>query len=453
MTSFRFFCRINHYSRSIVFSFILIFLLLIDLSSAQVHDFVRIATYNIKYFSTDVVDQGDRLDKLKSVIEALDTDVLGLEEINDRAALHLLFPSSQHDILIDDTSQDDQDVALVVRHPCRVEGDKSTPLFVFPGSAYNRAFPKHRDLLNARIICPEAQPFTVFVHHAKSRVGGRAKTDLQRVDASQKILSYLKNPDEFSDQQWVVMGDFNDNPDDASANILETGDPNASGREENDPDTFAVNLTEQLLIEDHVSHGLNSQSIHDGKTDTWIPGSRKKNNDGRGTDENTGPILFDQIMVSKELSRFYVPDSIQVFNEPEAVMGNRQNRASDHIPVYADFIFPEDSTSDVNIIITRLLPDPVGSDTENEIVTLKNKGSVAISFQGWTLKDADDHTMSLGGISIEPGKELKIIRQGSPLSLNNNGDTIRLFGSDGIIRNERTYTKDQVKEGKEIKFE
>jgi hypothetical protein len=39
---------------------------------------VRVATYNIKYLSTDVQSQGDRLNKLQQVIELLDADVIGL---------------------------------------------------------------------------------------------------------------------------------------------------------------------------------------------------------------------------------------------------------------------------------------------------------------------------------------------------------------------------------------
>lgn len=90
-----------------------VLLLVASSVSAQVQDIVRVGTYNvgtynIKFFSTRVVDQGDRLQKLQAVIEAVDADVLGLQEIEDRAALHLLFPPSQHDILIDDGSGDRQ---------------------------------------------------------------------------------------------------------------------------------------------------------------------------------------------------------------------------------------------------------------------------------------------------------------------------------------------------------
>jgi endonuclease/exonuclease/phosphatase family metal-dependent hydrolase len=423
-------------------------------TAAQVREFVRLGTYNIKFLNTQVVDQGDRLAKLRTVIESLDADVLGLQEIDDRAALHILFPASQHDILIDDQSSSNQDVALVVRRPCTIVGQVSVPGFVFPGAAHDSAFPGRRDLLKAKVACPAALPFTIFVHHAKSRLEGRTTTEPRRIEASRKILAFLRNPEEFNEQLWAIVGDFNDNPDDASANILETGDPNAVGREENDPDPFAVNLTEALLRDDHVSHGHTSSSIAGSKVDTRKPGSRTKNNDARGTNENTGPILFDQILVSQAFSQHHVANSIQIFDGVSGVQGNRQTRASDHLPVAADFSFagPIPLAGDT-VVISRLLPDPAGRDVDNERVVLKNKGQAAVTLQGWTLEDADGHSVRLDGLSVNANAELVILRLGSPLSLNNNGDTVRLKDATGAMRSERTYTAAQVRPGIEIVFE
>jgi hypothetical protein len=56
---------------------------------------VRVATYNIQFLSTDVVNQGDRLNKLRDVITVLDAHVIGLQEIADRAALERVFPPTE----------------------------------------------------------------------------------------------------------------------------------------------------------------------------------------------------------------------------------------------------------------------------------------------------------------------------------------------------------------------
>jgi hypothetical protein len=39
---------------------------------------IRVATYNIQFLSTDVVNQGDRLSKLRAVMAILDAYVIGL---------------------------------------------------------------------------------------------------------------------------------------------------------------------------------------------------------------------------------------------------------------------------------------------------------------------------------------------------------------------------------------
>ena len=60
---------------------------------------------------------------------------------------------------------------------------------------------------------------------------------------------------DFDDRDFILVGDFNDNPDDRSLNILETGDPNAPGGPEGIDGPFLSNLTEPLMAAGHVSHG------------------------------------------------------------------------------------------------------------------------------------------------------------------------------------------------------
>lgn len=143
---------------------------------------VRVATYNIKFLSTNVQQEGDRLTKLREVIALLDADVIGLQEIADHAALELVFPPQDWHLVIDDDSPDAQDVALVVRKPFSVLGlppdlDADDQHFLF-SSASNDLFPNRRGLLAVEVKVPnDSATFFVLVHHAKSRVGGRAVTD------------------------------------------------------------------------------------------------------------------------------------------------------------------------------------------------------------------------------------------------------------------------------------
>lgn len=121
-------------------------ILLFAPQSSWAEQSVRIATYNIKFLSTGVQQQGDRLTKLRQVIELLEADVIGLQEIADRAALELLFPPAEWRIVIDDQSNESQDLAAVVRRPFRIVNfgpglDADDEHFLFPASGDNLAFP------------------------------------------------------------------------------------------------------------------------------------------------------------------------------------------------------------------------------------------------------------------------------------------------------------------------
>jgi hypothetical protein len=78
----------QYVTTSYVFGFVALLVFTTAAWSAQ----MRVATYNIQFLSTEVVNQGDRLSKLQEVIALLDAHVIGLQEIADRAALELVFP-------------------------------------------------------------------------------------------------------------------------------------------------------------------------------------------------------------------------------------------------------------------------------------------------------------------------------------------------------------------------
>jgi len=99
----------------------------------------------------------------------------------------------------------------------------------------------------------ESATFVVIVHHGKSRAGGLAATDARREGAARAMLRVFER--DFDDRDFILVGDFNDNPDDCSLNILETGDPNTPGGPEEIDGPFLSNLTEPLMAAGHVSHG------------------------------------------------------------------------------------------------------------------------------------------------------------------------------------------------------
>jgi hypothetical protein len=81
------------------------------------------------------------------------------------------------------------------------------------------------------------------------------------------------------------------------------------------------------------------------------------------------------------------------------------------------------------MIISRLLPDPVGADEQQESVTIENRGALAVSLFGWTLGDRSGATWRLTG-SIAPGRSRTFKRRGQAMTLNNAGDEVVL--RDGV---------------------
>jgi endonuclease/exonuclease/phosphatase family metal-dependent hydrolase len=420
---------------------------------------VRVATYNIKFLSTNVSTQGDRLSKLKNVIALLDADVIGLQEIADRAALQLLFPAQDWHIVIDDESSDNQDVALAVRKPLRVLGvnadlDADDSNFLFSDPADNVLFPNRRDALSVEVGFPtQDETFFVIVLHMKSRVGGRGNTDPQREGAAQKLVGVLKQ--QFSERDFIVLGDFNDNPDDKSLNILETGDADATGGAEELDGPFLKNLVEPLLADGHVSHGRTAGDITGNRVNTIDATSRERNNDARGTNQNTGDILFDQILIPMWMENRYVANSAKIFDDEVGVRGTDADRASDHLPVFAEFVFGADEPEQPivsGLRIVSLLPNPHGIDAGKEEAIIANPTAAAATVAGWGLRDRAGNTFALTG-SVSANSRLTILLPPNSVPLNNDGDDLSLIDPQNQIKHRVTYTGAQAQSGQRITFQ
>jgi hypothetical protein len=123
-------------------------------------------------------------------------------------------------LLIDDDSADVQDLAVAIRKPLRVVGlppdlDADDAQFLFAREA-ELLFPNRCDLLGVAVQLPdESATFVVMVCHAKSRAGGRAATDPRREGAARVMLRALER--DFDEKDFILLGDFNDNPDDRNA--------------------------------------------------------------------------------------------------------------------------------------------------------------------------------------------------------------------------------------------
>lgn len=430
---------------------------------AQSPETVRVASYNIQFLNASISQA--RRTALQQVVSQLDADVIGLEEIADRPALANLFPPQDWHIIIDDDSTDSQDVACVVNKTrfdvigfgANLKAQDAN--FLFPSAGDDSEFPNRRDVLVVEIRPKQAsggapiESFFVMVIHAKSRLGGRSVTDPRREQAAVKIVNRLKA--DFANRNFILLGDFNDDPDDRSLNILETGDVNAVGGAEELEGPFLLNLMEPLVAQDRVSEGRTAGDIVGDKIVTVDTGSRKRNNDQRGTNQNSGDILFDQILIPVWMKSRYVGGSAAIFDDKAALQGSSSSRASDHLPVYAEFVLgpaPDDGPpAATGVRIVSVLPNPTGGDPGNEEVTLRNFGMGAVTLTNWKLRDRSGNQFTLSG-TIAAGATLVIRLPANTLPLNNDGDDIILINAPGQQQHAVSYTGAQAQSGQVVVF-
>ena len=96
-----------------------------------------------------------------------------------------------------------------------------------------------------------------------------------------------------------------------------------------------------------------------------------------------------------------------------------------------------------NIVINEFLPNPSGSDSENEFIELRNQSSEAIDLSSWQLDDKADggsspYTIPVG-TSIS-GKGIKAFsRSDTKIALNNSGDSVRLIDPNGDEKTKASY--------------
>jgi endonuclease/exonuclease/phosphatase family metal-dependent hydrolase len=305
---------------------------------------IRIATYNMEFLTEKI--SPERKANLQSVIRNIRPDILAAQEVESRAALKNVL-GDEWQIGIADLAKEPQKLAIAVRAPCRLLEYR----LLFPSASLDDPFPGGRDVLRA-VVQSENLRLVLYVVHYKSRSGGRRLTDPRRAAASRILLNTLRA---HQDENQIVLGDFNDTPDDRALKILETGDPDARPESDAKPG-FLFNTCGSDWAEDVCTLDLYHRA-RGSYLDPHVRGARKDNNRLRGieyrypADVRVREIMFDQILVSPRL-RGLVRSSAFVYTGADAVNGLNSvvvrtgsgraevrlagSLASDHVPVFID---------------------------------------------------------------------------------------------------------------------
>lgn len=93
------------------------------------------------------------------------------------------------------------------------------------------------------------------------------------------------------------------------------------------------------------------------------------------------------------------------------------------------------------LVIESVLPNPVGKDRDLEEITLRNCGETDCDMTGWVVRDRKGRVWTLNSMSvIGAGESRTIRRDGMPMNLNNNGDTVELVDAANHVWDEFDYS-------------
>ncbi len=263
---------------------------------------------------------------LSALLDTIQPLVIGLSEIEDDKVLEDLLaqPSLKKFNLgiVHRDSPDERgiDCAILYNKDAINESFSAFIPINFPFDTAD----KTREIIYLKGYINEGEPLWFFVNHWPSRNGGKEKSDAKRAYVAQVMKDKIENiylGEKFA--RVVVMGDFNDNPNDSSLGILTVVHNNSRAEP-------MVNMMKPMVQRNEFSL--------------------------RYHEEND---IFDQFVVSKNLldkknPYFMRPDGAHIFNAPFLLFNHPKyglipNRTyangkwvggySDHLPVYFDIVF------------------------------------------------------------------------------------------------------------------
>lgn len=265
--------------------------------------------FSINNTAFDIYDETAKRITAKAIRET-DADIVALQEIENLKVLdrfnsrYLAGRGYKHRILIDAFDPRNIDVGVLSRHPIvnirthRHARNQANTTGLFS-----------RDCLEVEIDV-NGKTLTLYVNHFKSMMGGRDQTKPRRQEQVNKVAEIITSTWAASNYQgnFVVLGDFNDYPDDSTSLTSLLSHPGL------------VNVADRIAEADRWTH-------------YWAGGNQYK--------------LLDYLLLSKSLAdaNTQTPGIMRkgLPYRAERYDGDRFNnigesspKASDHCPIYMD---------------------------------------------------------------------------------------------------------------------
>lgn len=379
---------------------------------------VTVGTWNTAFIDRSVAD----LD-LEGLVQEVDFDILLVNEIKTQDDLDKIKSEMNRDdfytaISSFGSGSNNLEVGIISRFPLTdiVEFDRSldrsgnitevrlerVDLKGIADVGVGRGF------LVAKV--PELKLFTIVTHLKSSRgaSGDRDRDNAQKRElvaaaVAKHVVQLRKDNPEYS---VLFGGDLNVGLSDASKNGTDISDDQSDGYD----DTHA-------LVSEGIIDGLRMTSLAKNLGSTFV------GRDGIPDYPKAGAI--DALYIDGPLAEQF-----------KAAQPASSSFGSDHLAVFAtngDVTMGNIAALEVNFItITDVLPNPTGSDSGNETVTLTYTGDDIADISGWTLQDKSGRTYTFpSGTQLNSGdNEIKLLINSMPL--NNSGDKISLRNPTGV---------------------
>lgn len=198
--------------------------------------------------------------------------------------------------------------------------------------------------------------------------------------------------------------------------------------------------TEVVTISDSYGNIIDRMGYQEAMAE-GISLARNKNNQWETT---STPTPGEENVITKIINQEVVPTTQDIILQAQA----RQKSLIDNLQLATttNELTATELQLNYNIIITELLPNPVGSDNDNEWIELYNNSTQPANLDGYILADASGKIFTIKNYPLDPFEFGVITRNSSKLSLNNKNETIKLWAPDGTLLDSTQYIT-SAKEG------
>ncbi|MEJ2503434.1 MAG: trypsin-like peptidase domain-containing protein, partial [Gemmatimonadota bacterium] len=384
-------------------------------------DFADIGVWNIEHFNDTVSDE--RIGAVADVVARLSLDVMGMTEVQegalDRLATRLLERGIGvgHRVLDVPGGQDlgvlfDEDTSEV---ELRDYSQRFETQLSATTQAGKSAFPRPPLFAHCRVRDgngPDVQVILIVVH---LKAFGDAESRARRRLASEMLTEMIDSLRHSEGIPVVLGGDFND---ELSTGVFDSlrDSPDLLSLTSDDDENGAISYvggSHRSLI-DHFVVSRDARMGAIAGDDAAIIRRDKTGADFSATVSDHVPLVFR--MVFRE--------------ESEVVPDDRSGLPGASVPippgstqVHVRFTGPdgEPPVGEAEVVISAVLPSPIGGAAGQETVALTNHGPAGTNLAGWRITDAAGGEEILGDLPLAAGASVEVPVPN--VALNNDGDT------------------------------